>query len=261
MAKKKIGIFSLTSCSGCQMEILNFNQELIELMETFDIIHFPMLKEENEKGPYDIAVVEGSVTNEKEVKKIKDIRKKSKFLVALGTCASFGGIPQLKDFLDEKSVEKEVYDSERNVSSIRVSGIGRYVDVDYFLHGCPINKGDFLRLFNALSIGKVPKQINYPVCVECRKKGNVCLLQQGKPCMGPLTFAGCDAQCPSQGIACIGCRGPVDNANVAAEARLLEKHGYKEKDIERYFKTFAGTSKVFKQYIDKKEKEVEDIKQ
>ena len=249
MAKKKtLGVFSLTSCSGCQMEILNFNKELIDLMEHFQIIHFPMIKEFNEDKPCDIALVEGCVTTRKQVEKLKSIRKKTGFLIALGTCATFGGIPSIKDFMSEESVEKEVYNSSKNVSSVRAVGIAQYVDVDYFLHGCPHNKGDFLRLFQGLSIDKVPKQIETPVCVECRKRHNACLLQKGEPCMGAVTHGGCDAECPSVGIICHGCRGPIEDANVAAEVKLFSKFGYTQDDIERFFSTFAGTSKVFNSY-------------
>lgn len=247
--KPKIGIFSFTSCAGCQFEILDLEDELLEICEKVDITHFPMAKANNEEGPFDVAFIEGAITTKEEAKKIKEIRNKSKFLVALGTCASYGGVPAIKDFYTEEEIAVPVYQSTKAVQSIRADGIAHYVKVDYFMHGCPQNKHQFLRVLKELLIGKIPKQPDYPVCKECRENKNACLLQQGKPCMGPITNGGCDSICVNNGIECKGCRGPSDDANIDPIVRLYEKIGLTEEDIKRKFITYAGTSKIFSKVV------------
>jgi len=248
--KKKIGIFSLTACAGCQLKLLNLDEIFFEIVDSFDITHFKLLKEVNEKGPFDIVLVEGCATQKKEVALLKKIRKSTHYLIALGTCATYGGIPSIKDFYDEAKIEKIVYGSVKNVSSLRVEGISKYVEVDYFMRGCPVHKEEFMRVIKSLLTEKKPINITSSVCVECREKENICLLQQGKLCLGPVTFGGCSALCPSVSVECVGCNGPCDDANVSAEAELFKKHGISRLDIERHFRTFAGTSKIFREYCE-----------
>lgn len=249
--KPTMGIFSFTSCAGCQFEILDLEDDLLEIFERVNITHFPMAKAENDEGPFDVAVVEGAITTPEEARKIKEVRKKSKFLIAIGSCASYGGVPSIKDFYTEEEIEVPVYKSTRVVKSIRADGIGRYVKVDYFMHGCPPNKCEFLRVIKDLMVGRTPRQPDYPVCKECREHKNPCLLQQGKPCMGPITIGGCDSVCTDHRIPCTGCRGPVEDANIDPLVHLYEKMGFTHEDIKKFFISYAGTSKVFSRIVGK----------
>lgn len=249
--KPTVGIFSFTSCAGCQFEILDLEDHLIELFEKTDITHFPMGKAKNAEGPFDIAVVEGAITTGEEVKELKRVRNVSKFLIAIGSCASYGGVPSIKDFYTEEEIEVPVYKSTRVIKSIRADGIGNYVKVDYFMHGCPPNKYEFLHVIKELLVGKTPRHPDFPVCKECREHKNPCLLQMGKPCMGPITNGGCDSVCTNNRIPCNGCRGPTEDANIDPLVHLYEKMGFTHDDIKRFFISYAGTSKVFSKIVGK----------
>jgi len=246
--KPKVGIFSLTSCAGCQLSILFIRDILMEVLDKMEIIHFPAVMEYNEEGPFDIALVEGAVTRKDEIDRIKNIRKKSKILIALGTCATYGGIPSMRDlgYLPEEEIRKAVYEDTSTLGSTEnVYGINQYVEVDYFLRGCPPIPSEFIKTLKDLLLGKIPRFREIPVCVECRSKGNPCLLQMGEPCLGPVTWGGCDALCPTEDISCYGCRGPLEEPNVDALVKILYKKGLSKDDIGRMFGMFAGTSKKF----------------
>jgi len=234
--KPVVGIFSFTSCEGCQFEILDCEDDLLELFSRTKVTHFPMGKATNEEGPFDITIVEGAITTPEEARKIKDLRKKSKFLIAIGSCASYGGVPAIKDFYTEEEIEVPVYHSTKIIKSIRADGIGHYVKVDYYMHGCPPNKCEFLTVMKDLLVGKTPRQPDYPVC---------------KPCMGPITNGGCDSVCTDHKIPCTGCRGPVEDATIDPLVHLYEKMGYTHDDIKRFFMGYAGTSKVFSGVVGK----------
>ncbi len=251
MAKKlKVGIFSLTSCSGCQVRMLDLEDNLLDIFKLVDIVHFPLLMNKDKPvKQYDVAFVEGAVTTDKQLKEIMRIRKKSKILIALGTCATYGGIPSIKDYGYTDEIEKTVYpDPVPFVHSLGVCGVYPHVKVDYFLRGCPPEKEEILRVLLEVVIGKkVPRNIDDPVCIECRAKENECLLQKGELCMGPITYGGCGALCPSNNGVCYGCRGPFDDANVHSLLKLFENSGVSEEDIRRMFIKFAGTSKKFRE--------------
>ncbi|MFH1440110.1 MAG: oxidoreductase [Candidatus Woesearchaeota archaeon] len=249
--KLTIGIFSFTSCAGCQFEILDLEDELIDIFTKTDITHFPMAKAKNGEGPFDVAFVEGAITTPKEAKELRRVRKITKYLVALGTCASYGGVPSIKDFYTEEEIEIPVYKSTKIIRSMRADGIANHVKVDYFIHGCPPNKYEFLHVLKELMVGKKPKQPDFPVCKECRENKNTCLLQLGKPCMGPITNGGCDSICVNNGIECKGCRGPLDDANIDPIVKLYEKEGFSHEDIKKFFVSYAGTSKLFTKVVGK----------
>lgn len=249
-AKPNLGIFSLTSCAGCQFSLLFLKDELVEIINNFDILNFPMIQEYNEKKHFDVILVEGSVTTKKEIEKLKRLRANTKILIAFGTCATYGGIPAIKNFLDLREVEEEVYDNPAIIQSIKATGIADHVKVDYFIRGCPAIQAETVQFLKDILQGKKPKQPEFPVCFECRAKGNVCLLQKGEPCMGPITYGGCDALCPTRNIICHGCRGPLPDANISMEVKLFKKYGIKMKDIKRFFRMFAGTSRFFAKYLE-----------
>jgi sulfhydrogenase subunit delta len=244
--KPRVGIFSLTSCAGCQLSILFLKDIALEVLDSMDVTYFPLVEENNMEDPFDIALVEGSVTRDDEVEKIKSIREKSKILIALGTCATYGGVPAIKDLgiFSEEDLRKLVYHDISSPHSMEdVYGINQYVPVDYYLRGCPVIKKEFVSFLKDLLLGKKPVHREQPVCIECRIKENHCLLQADELCMGSLTYGGCDALCPSVGIPCYGCRGPLPDANVDALANLLQEKGFTKKELRDRFTIFASTSK------------------
>ena len=172
-----------------------------------------------------------------------------RYLIALGTCATYGGIPSIKNFLDLDDVEEEVYEIPDIVKSLKALGLDQYVKVDYFMRGCPIDRNEFLKVVQDFIVGKIPREVEQPVCIECREKENKCLLQHGEQCMGPVTHGGCDAVCPSSSIACTGCRGPLPDSNVDKEVELFVEQGLKKEDIILTFRKFAGTSKIYSKYV------------
>ncbi len=252
-SKPKVGFFNITSCAGCQFNLLFISYDLVKLIEKLDITYFPMVRENsNSDGPFDIAFIEGSVTKKEEIKKVKEIRKKSKLVIAFGTCATYGGVPSIKNFLDLNIIEEKIYLAPHAVRTLKTAdGIDKYIKVDYYLRGCPFDKQEFLRIITELLVGKIPKEVEQPVCVECRERYNVCLLQQGLPCMGPITHGGCEAVCTGDGTPCVGCRGPIPDLNLDAQVELFKKMGMTKKDILSLFRTFSGSSKAYMAFGEK----------
>jgi len=250
--KVRIGIFSLSSCAGCQFQVL-FSDALLKAIDEYELINFEMAKERNEDMKVDLAFVEGCVGLTTEIDKLKKIRKNAKLLVALGTCAAYGGIPAIRDIYKGWEVERIVYPKglEQTSKPVKASPIDEYVQVDAYIYGCPIDIFDFTNAFLLLLRGVIPKKPTSPVCRECIIKGNVCLLREyGAPCLGPVTHSGCNAVCPTNGVICEGCRGPVEEGNVDALISLLEKTHPKD-DIDRMLGKFAGLSKQFRKFVQK----------
>ena len=248
MTKPKVAIFKFASCSGCQLVFLDCEDELLDIVGAVDIAYFPEAKRDNAAGPYDISFVEGAITSPDEVERILEIRKQSKLLVAIGACATTGGLPSLKNWKRLSWIKKEVYPNPEWIYSLETAfGIDAYVRVDAYLKGCPINKGELLESVVSALMGKAPYLRAHSVCVECKLKENVCLLtHRGEACMGPVTSAGCEALCPSNGRSCYGCRGPSNDANVESMGEILENLGVSRSAIVRKFRYFAGTQEAFK---------------
>lgn len=246
MGKPKVAIFSLTCCDGCQVRILDVDEAIIDVLGAVDIVAFPLGTSGSDmKGPYDIAFVEGSVVNKDDATMLKDIRSKTKVLVALGTCAVFGGVQSIRNFGDDRKIKSDVY-GKKGIYQKHTSadGLDKYVKVDFCLKGCPIEKSEFVTLVKEVLAGKKRLYENErSVCYECRMKGNECLLEKGERCMGPVTFGGCDAVCTSNGYPCYGCRGTTDDANPDAHIDILLSKGFDKKDICRGYIMFAGESK------------------
>ncbi|MBD3404742.1 MAG: oxidoreductase [Candidatus Lokiarchaeota archaeon] len=234
--KPTVGIFGFTGCAGCQLNILNLEDHLLDIIGLVDIKTWVMAKAENDDGPWDVAFVEGSIAKSTDIERIKNIREKSGVLVAIGACATHGGLPALRNFADTDEWKKEVYgDDYERIDAIDIKPVSHYVKVDYALPGCPMDKAEFVEAVKALLIGKTPYIPQYSVCGECKAKENVCLLKEGKFCMGPVVQAGCDALCPTYGAPCEGCRGPAPEANWAAEVEILKKIGATSEDVKRRF--------------------------
>ncbi|RKZ16977.1 NADH:ubiquinone oxidoreductase [bacterium] len=249
--KPKVGFYGLTGCAGDLLNIINCEDELVELFDIFEIKSFVMASSAKDESVHlDIAFVEGSVSTEKDLEDLKEIRKKSNMLVAIGHCAAFGGV-QAMHLGDGKWKEryKKVYGGEKAVTltkPMEPKPLSAYVKVDYVIPGCPISKEQFLHAAGRLLLGTVPNLYTFAVCAECKWKENECLLMKGLPCLGPLTRGGCGAICPSFGVPCIGCWGPVDEENISSEFKLLLEKGYDKEEIIRRFRIFGGSERAKK---------------
>ncbi|MFH1787121.1 MAG: oxidoreductase [archaeon] len=238
----KVGFFGLTSCAGCHLSFVFIEDELLKFFEALDIQHFRMIGKKKLKGKFDLAFVEGAVVSKEDLQTVLDVRKRSKKVVALGTCATYGGVPAIKNY--GHSEEAHVHD--KNNLEVGVYGIGHYIDVDYYLRGCPPESSEIVKVTKELLVGQdIRRNVDFPVCKECRERGNECLLQKGQYCMGPITYGGCHARCPSVGVQCLGCRGPLEDSNIEAAMELYEKNGYTKDDVKRMFIKFASTSRIY----------------
>lgn len=247
--KPKVAFFDFACCEGCQLQIANLEEDLLGLAKLVDVVEFREVL--TGKAPqYDIAFVEGSITRKEDEGRLKDIRSRSKLLVAYGQCAVTGGINKLKNqWHNTDDVRKEVYGDNYNMPHLDTyptRGIDAVVKVDLYIPGCPIDREEFLRIVKELLLGKKPVLPNYPVCVECKLKENVCLFEYGIVCIGPLARAGCGARCPSNGVACEGCRGTVDDPNINAMHEILEKYNYTVDQIKRKINIFGVNPEVSK---------------
>lgn len=253
----KIGIYGFTGCAGDQLMILNCEDQLVDLFGATEIRSFLMAKSDNHEGELDVALVEGSISTDHQEKKLKDIRARSKILIAIGTCACHGG-PQAMRLGDGKWEEryKKVYGQAKIAvaKANEAKPLDAVVKVDMYLPGCPIDKGEFLHAVSKLVAGRHPYLYPFPVCMECKWKENPCILFEGRFCGGPLTKAGCGAVCPSHGLPCVGCWGPTDDLNVTSEYKLLKEKGYRPEDILNKMRKFGGAKVAeFVKELEKKE--------
>ncbi len=243
MNKPKIGIFGLTSCAGDQLAILNCEDELIHLANALDIRDWEMAQTNNDNTTLlDIAFVEGVVAQSRDLEALHAIRKRSKLLVALGTCAVWGGVAAMKNQIPRDVLKKEVYGEEINVvDSMPALPVKSFVKVDIQLPGCPIEKNQFLQVVTSLLRGNLPEILQFSVCSECKMRENACLvIEQGEVCCGALTLSGCDARCPSHNIPCGGCHGPIEEAHYDANVTMFKTHGITKNDIEQKMAMYAA---------------------
>lgn len=244
--KPKVAFFDFTSCEGCQLDALNLEGELIDLLAAVDIVNFREVKTEREEN-YDIAFIEGSISRESEIPRLQKIRNQAKVVVALGACACIGGVNCLKNSLPMAEALRIVYqDDARYYDTIPARPIDAVVPVDYYVRGCPINTDEFLKVVKALLLGKKPEIPNYPVCVECKMAGNVCVFERDMFCLGPVIRAGCNAICITSGRYCWGCRGLVDDPNVDSEKDILKKYGLTVDQVMERFNIFNAYQEVTK---------------
>lgn len=220
--KKKIAIVSLTSCEGCQFALLDLGERFLNLMDMVEMTDFRLLEDEEDDGEnLDIVFIEGNPITEANINTLKQARKRAKLLVVLGNCAAMGGVPEIKNYRGVTNTIKHVYKYIHGIENKEIKEVDNFVKVDFTLPGCPINAEEFLQYVPMLLEDKIPIIPDNPVCVECKKKGNSCLLLEKKPCFGPMILGGCDAVCPSSRMGCQGCRGLRQNANVGAMRKTL----------------------------------------
>jgi sulfhydrogenase subunit delta len=244
-SKPKIGIYGLTGCAGDQLVILNCEDELLDIVGAMDIKSFPMaMSGGDDNCPLDIVFVDGTVVQPKDEEMLKSLRERSKLLIAIGTCAVWGGVPAMKYDIAPEELKRKVYGPGGEIFKTFVpQPISRFVKVDLAISGCPIEKEQLLQAVASLLHGDLPSLPHYAVCTECKMAEYSCLLlEKGQLCLGPITVAGCKARCPSYGRPCIGCRGPVEEANISSEIRVLREKGFTPHDIQNRLRTFAGAA-------------------
>ncbi len=246
-SKPKVAFFDFASCEGCQLQIANLEERIIGLVDLVEVVEFREVM--TEKAPsYDIAFVEGSITREKDEARLKDIRNRSGILVALGACAVTGGLNRLKNIRASlKQVRQDTYgdDWDRpHLDTYATRAVDEIVRVDAHLHGCPINRREFLRMVEAFSLGTKPEIPGFPVCAECKIKETVCVFHLGETCLGPVVRAGCGAICPENGVGCEGCRGTLPHANNDAMKDVLTQNNLTTEQISEKFRFFPPYMEV-----------------
>ncbi|MCS7010160.1 MAG: hypothetical protein N2049_09570 [Anaerolineales bacterium] len=250
--KPKVAVYKFSSCDGCQLSLLNLEDELLDLAEAVDIAYFLEARRAVKPGPYDIGIVEGSVTTEEEEKRIVEIRHECKFLIALGTCATAGGIQALRNFTSAPRLAEIVYPHPEYLHYLdKATPISAHVRVDLEIWGCPVNKYMVLEAISAFLQNRKPNFPGYPVCVECKRRGAVCVVvAKGIPCLGPATQAGCGALCPASGRGCYGCFGPWAHANLTSLAPALREIEQYPGETFRLLRNFAGYAPAFRKAAD-----------
>jgi coenzyme F420-reducing hydrogenase gamma subunit len=238
--KPTLAVWKFASCDGCQLSLLDCEDELLQIAGEVEIAYFLEARRATAEGPYDISLVEGSVTTPHDAERIKHVRQVSRKLVTIGACATAGGIQALKNFADVNEFISTVYATPEYVSTLATSTpISAHVPVDFELHGCPIDKGQLLEVLTAFLHGRKPNIPSTSVCTECKRRGIVCVtVAHGTPCLGPVTHAGCGALCPSYNRGCYGCFGPMESPNTRSLTSRLRMLELDEPAIERVFRTF-----------------------
>ncbi|HXJ92570.1 MAG TPA: oxidoreductase [Terriglobia bacterium] len=246
--KPKLAVWKFASCDGCQLSLLDCEDELLAVAGAVEIANFAEASRAVIKGPYDLSLVEGSITTPHDAERIHQVRRASKFLVTIGACATSGGIQALRNFKDVREFTSLVYATPEYISTLNKStAIGDHVKVDYELHGCPINKHQLLEVLNAFLHGRKPNIPAHSVCTECKRAGIVCVMvAKGTPCLGPVTHAGCGALCPSYNRGCYGCFGPKETPNTVSLAKEWAHLGAKQPDLLRAFRSFNSNAEAFR---------------
>jgi coenzyme F420-reducing hydrogenase gamma subunit len=247
MAKPRIAVWKFASCDGCQLSLLDCEDELLAVADAVDIALFPEASSRMEPGPYDISLVEGSITSAHDRDRIAEVRAQSRLLITIGACATAGGIQALRNLRDVEEWKRIVYARPEWIDSLATSTpIAAHVKVDYELRGCPVNKHQLLELIAALLAGRRPNVATHSVCEECKARGSVCVLvAHGTPCLGPVTQAGCGAICPAYHRGCYGCFGPKETPNPPALSGRLQELGLPQQTLARLYRTFNAAAPAF----------------
>jgi len=243
-----IAVFKFASCDGCQLSLLDAEDELLAIAHQVEIAYFLEARTRTLAGPYDVGLVEGSITTEDDAERIREIRRRCRFLVTIGACATSGGIQALRNWADVDEFIQQVYATPQYINTLATStAIGDHVTVDFELRGCPINKDQLVDLITALVVGRVPRVPNYSVCVECKRRGTVCVaVAKGISCLGPVTQAGCGAICPAFNRECFGCYGPQELANAKSLCAHYEQRGEARDHLVRLVRNFNGYAPEFR---------------
>jgi coenzyme F420-reducing hydrogenase gamma subunit len=235
MSKPRVAIFDFACCEGCQLQIVNLEEEILNLIDVVDVVEWREAMSE-QSHEYDIAIIEGSITREEDAKRLEVIRSRAKILIALGACATIGGVNKMKNNFDLNEVRQCVYGKDGqmpHLNTCNTRAVDEVVPVDVKIHGCPINGAEFAQIIRSLLVGKAPFVPDYPVCVECKARETICRYEYNEICLGLIIRAGCNAPCPAAGFRCFGCRGLVDNPNVDAAKEVMDTYGLTVEDLKQ----------------------------
>ncbi|MBI3607148.1 MAG: oxidoreductase [Nitrospirae bacterium] len=246
--KLKLAVWKFASCDGCQLTLLNCEDELLAIADRVDIAEFREASRAVAQGPYDLSLVEGSITTVRDASRILEIRRASKTLVTIGACATAGGIQALRNFKDVNDFISLVYASPQYIDTLATStAIAAHVRVDFELRGCPIDARQLIEVIGAYVHGHRPRTPSHSVCIECKQRGTVCVMvARGTPCLGPVTHTGCGALCPTYHRGCYGCFGPMETPNTGSLSEWWGHLGVREEDVVRAFRTFNADAEAFR---------------
>jgi coenzyme F420-reducing hydrogenase gamma subunit len=254
--KPTLAVWKFSSCDGCQLSLLDCEDELLAVAGAVTIANFPEASRAVVKGPYDVSLVEGSITTPHDAERIHKVRRLSKCLITIGACATSGGIQALKNFKDVKDFISIVYANPQYIETLNKStAISDHVPVDFELRGCPVNKYQLVEVLSAYLNGRRPNVSPQSVCMECKSRGTTCVMvSKGIPCLGPVTHAGCGALCPSYNRGCYACFGPKETPNTASMATRFHELGVWEPDVVRAFRSFNAYAEPFRKESESHEK-------
>ncbi len=246
--KPRLAVWKFSSCDGCQLSLLDCEDELLAVAGAVDIAYFPEAQSGGISGRYDLSLVEGSITTEHDAARIRQVRQRSRSLVTIGACATAGGIQALRNFADVREYVSVVYARPDYIQTLATStAIADHVPVDFELRGCPINKRQLLEVISAFLAGRRPVVPPHSVCLECKLGGNICVMvAHGTPCLGPVTHAGCGAICPSYNRGCYGCYGPMETPNTQSLSGQLVTLGMDEHALKSVYRTFNANAGAFR---------------
>ncbi len=250
-ARLRVGLVKYASCDGCQLSLLDLEDELVPIAERFEIVEVPEASSSRSAGPYDLLLVEGSISTPDQAREIQELRRQARMLVTIGACATTGGIQALRNWADHDAFRAAVYAHPEYVDSLETATpVASHVQVDAELHGCPINAGLLREMLVSLALGRRPQIRDEAVCMECKRRGNVCILvASGEPCLGPVTRTGCGALCPAFGRGCYGCFGPKEHANATELAEWFTAAGRPPSDVGRLFAGFTAYAEPFRSVV------------
>ncbi|HUX09357.1 MAG TPA: oxidoreductase [Terriglobia bacterium] len=254
--KPKLAVWKFASCDGCQLSLLDCEDELLAVADEIEIANFPEASRAVVEGPYDLSLVEGSITTPHDAERIHQVRRASKFLVTIGACATAGGIQALRNFMDVKKFTSIVYATPAYIETLSKSTpISEHIPVDFELRGCPINKQQLVEVLSAFLNNRKPNTPAHSVCVECKLRGTVCVMvAHGTPCLGPVTHAGCGAICPAYDRGCYGCFGPMESPNTKSLSAGWSHLGARDSDLVRAFRSYNAYADPFRKESEAHEK-------
>jgi sulfhydrogenase subunit delta len=257
ITKPRLAVMKFASCDGCQLSLLDCEDELLALAEAVEIAHFAEASSCLLEGPYDVTLVEGSITTPQDAARIQEVRRQSRFLMTIGACATAGGIQALRNFADHSDFLRAVYAQPQYIATLSTStAIAEHVPVDFELRGCPINKYQLLEVLTALLAGRKPRTSSESVCPGCKRRGTVCIVvAQGTPCLGPVTQAGCGAICPAYDRGCYGCFGPAQHVNLQSLTSHFLATGVPPPEASHLLRSFNGYAPEFRQASEALEKQ------
>ena len=234
----KIAVFDFTGCEGCELQFANKEETVADFLKALEVVNFREISSAG-GNDYDIAFIDGAVTRGDEITRLIQIRKQAKLLVALGSCACFGGVNKLKNVLDLNKVNREVYGKDPK-ETLPARAVKEIVPVDLEIPGCPVYKDEVERIVQHL-MWDIPFQFPvYPVCFECKQRYITCIFEMGQLCLGPITRGGCNAPCPAGGLGCYGCRGPAEDPNYNEFFAIVRERGFKKKELDEHLNFFGG---------------------